>query len=138
MPDQPAAAGEEPEPASTPQPPLHFTSVVELRQQVSRRKGLDLNAQVDAMQNTKHRCTERALICAHTAGGFCCVIFVLVPATVMAISFAFASILYSIECNSVQAEDLPSDDDMCSVYEWFKYIVGNLVGLATPLTDVSP
>lgn len=50
----------------------------------------------------------------------------LVPVFIFLVALIFALPLYAVEC-----ED---DPNLCSYYEWFKYICGNLVGLGTPLS----
>jgi len=70
--------------------------------------------------------------CPSRCGGFCTffiVATIFVPVFIFLISLLFALPLWGVEC---------SHDDLCSYYEWFKYIIGNMVGLATPVTDYSP
>lgn len=68
--------------------------------------------------------------------------FLAVPACIFGISAIFASILWAVECS--KAKDEFGDEyeaqapGICDFYEWWKYIVGNLVGLGNPITDVSP
>jgi len=65
-----------------------------------------------------------------------------VPIVVFALGAVFATPLWLIECDEVQdgVEDdaTATKDEMCSFYEWWKYILGNLVGLGSPLTPVGP
>ena len=68
---------------------------------------------------------------------------VLVPLFVFCIAAIFALPLWGIECTEQNAAGLvttsmPPESDPCQFYEWWKYIMGNLVGLATPLTHVAP
>lgn len=81
-----------------------------------------------------------------------CILFlvlslVIIPAVVFALSATFSAVLWGVECAEIQALDpriteietingLVSTDDLCSYYEWFKYITGNLVGVS--LTNVAP
>ena len=69
---------------------------------------------------------------------------VFVPIAVFAICAFFALPLWALECAEVTAEYGPSPEDVeasapgfCSWYEWWKYIVGNLVGVGG-LTSVGP
>ena len=80
------------------------------------------------------------------------VVIFLIPILVFSLSSVFAFLLWVIECAEQNAESdgaeegeatsgtaerrLSEDDavDLCSYYEWFKYIVGNLVGVG--LSDV--
>ena len=75
---------------------------------------------------------------------FLAIALIILPLVVYALSALFASMLWSIECadatDAVAAGDedtLPASfDHMCSFYEWFKYVAGNLVGVS--LSDVGP
>ena len=60
---------------------------------------------------------------------------ILIPLAVFAVSAFFAVILWEIECEAYMhyvAADMASGEDpnMCSFYEWWLYIVGNLVGVS--------
>jgi len=60
---------------------------------------------------------------------------ILIPLTVFAVAAFFAVLLWWIECDAYMldvAADLASGEgsDMCSFYEWWLYIVGNLVGVS--------
>ena len=57
------------------------------------------------------------------AASFCLSVFFLIPVAVMAVAFVFGSALAAVEG--------------WDVYEGFLYVIGNLVGLGTPLTDVT-
>ena len=81
----------------------------------------------------------------HRRLGTCCVLstitLVLVPLCAFGFTALLAVPLWSIECAETQADGSVvgvGEDDVCSYYEWFKYILGNLVGLGNPLTNVSP
>ena len=86
---------------------------------------------------------------------FTLVVLIIIPLIVYAISAVFTTILWYIECEEwkkaqeEEEEDLGSgfapppsppnllqteQYDMCNWYEWFKYVVGNLVGVS--LTNV--
>jgi len=75
---------------------------------------------------------------------FLAVALIVLPLIVYALSALFASMLWSIECADATAaaeageeSTLPASlDHMCSFYEWFKYVAGNLVGVS--LSDVGP
>ena len=64
---------------------------------------------------------------------------VLVPIAMFLICAFFAAILWVLECTDVNepfgADDVPQG--VCSFYEWWKYIVGNLVGVSG-LTTIGP
>lgn len=67
---------------------------------------------------------------------------IVVPICVFAISAFFALILWPIEC--AEARELYGEDNveaqapgMCSFYEWWVYIVGNLVGVSVAEVEVS-
>ena len=67
---------------------------------------------------------------------------VFVPIAVFAICGFFALLLWSFECAEVSAElggreNVPDKPGMCSYYQWWLYMVGNLVGVGG-LTDVGP
>jgi len=70
--------------------------------------------------------------------GACCAVFTITFALVPLATFLFAAILtvllWGVEC----AKDSTENDRSCDYYAWFLYVMGNLVGLATPLTDISP
>ena len=71
---------------------------------------------------------------------FVVVVVIIVPLLVFTLSSVFATILWAIECAEQRSESgdsrrLSESADMCLWYEWFKYIVGNLVGIS--LTDVA-
>jgi len=82
---------------------------------------------------------------------FCFIGFVVVPLVLFVIGVLLGSLLLAVECPEAKlrmtfilngTELVDSDgidiDAMCSFYEWFKYVLGNMVALATPLTAVSP
>ena len=74
---------------------------------------------------------------------FVLIAMLLVPVILFAVSAFFGALLMAIECNENKgiagdATTGSAADGTCSFYEWFKYVLGNLVALATPLTDVSP
>jgi len=69
---------------------------------------------------------------------------VLVPAAVFAIGAVFAAMLYAIECSD--AKDIHGENmstwteeqlHLCSFYEWWLYIIGNLVGVSVADVDVT-
>lgn len=81
----------------------------------------------------------------HKGLGTCLVLtiitLVLVPACAFGFSALLAIPLWQIECAEIEANgDDPGsgENNMCSYYQWFKYILGNLVGLGNPLTNVGP
>jgi len=73
---------------------------------------------------------------------------VYVPIAVFGVSAFFAAPLFAIECQEAKKEQgLPAIERLCnsqhrscpcSFYEWWKYILSNLTGLANPLTNVGP
>ena len=67
---------------------------------------------------------------------------ILIPLAVFAVSSFFAVILWEIECDAYKhyvAADMASGEDpnMCSYYEWWLYIVGNLVGVSVASVTVT-
>ena len=67
---------------------------------------------------------------------------ILIPLAVFAVSSFFAVILWEIECEAYKhyvAADMASGEDpnMCSFYEWWLYIVGNLVGVSVASVTVT-
>ena len=67
---------------------------------------------------------------------------ILIPLAVFAVSAFFAVILWEIECDAYKhyvAADMASGEDpnMCSFYEWWLYIVGNLVGVSVASVTVT-
>ena len=82
------------------------------------------------------------------------IVFVIAPVVVFAIGVVFAVPLWVIECDeddpngsadadvrtngTSDADQKGGPGDSCLYYNWFLYVVGNLVGLANPLTDVNP
>ena len=61
-----------------------------------------------------------------------------VPIMVFLLGAFFAAILLAIECAEAKAApELMDVDLMCSYYDWWKYILGNLVGVSG-LTNVGP
>jgi hypothetical protein len=90
---------------------------------------------------------------AGAACASCCLLsgllFIVIPLVLFLISAIFGGLLYGVECSEFQlsiANANPAleaasgsvDSKMCSYWEWILYVCGNLVGLATPLTEVSP
>jgi hypothetical protein len=78
-----------------------------------------------------------------SCGLFCAFFFfglIGVPLGIFGFAALFGWILYAIECDAAKEEYGAGNepDGICSYYEWFLYIVGNLVGLGNPLTDVGP
>ena len=75
---------------------------------------------------------------------FILIAMIFVPVILFTVAAFFGALLLVIECDesggviSGGDADASAADDMCSFYEWFKYVFGNLVALATPLTNVSP
>ena len=65
---------------------------------------------------------------------FMLVILVLVPMLVFSVAALCALPLWSVECGELG----DSVEGACSYWEWFLYVMSNLCGLATPLTDISP
>ena len=68
--------------------------------------------------------------------------FILIPLAVFTVSAFFAAILWEIECDAYMhyvAADIASGEDpnMCSYYEWWLYIVGNLVGVSVANVTVN-
>ena len=62
---------------------------------------------------------------------------IFVPTAVFLIGAFFGAILMAIECGEAQADPETLDVAlMCSFYEWWKYVLGNLTGVV--LTNVSP
>lgn len=97
----------------------------------------------------------------HCLGCCCnmCIVLVLIPCLIFALSAIFASILWFIECSEAMADEAASNAtssrllrgggggfnpfdnselSVCSWYEWFLYVCGNLAGLGNPLTNVGP
>ena len=62
-----------------------------------------------------------------------------VPVLVFLIAAVMAVPIWRLECGEVDDfHEYEPGLDPCSFYGWWKYIMGNLVGLATPLTSLSP
>ena len=85
-------------------------------------------------------CLERGSTC-RIVGVFSLVVIVVVPAAVFTLSSLFTTLLWGIECLEYRAErDEASSgfedhtDIICNWYQWFKYVVGNLVGV--DLSDI--
>lgn len=75
------------------------------------------------------------------------VLMVAFPLCIFGCSAVFGAMLYAVECPAASADGLctsintaahKSDCLECEYFEWLLYICGNLVTLATPLTEVSP
>ena len=76
------------------------------------------------------------------------IVLIVIPLAVFALSALFALLLWAIECGPEQlsgetdvnatAAERAADALLCSYYDWFKYVCGNLVGLGNPLTPVTP
>jgi hypothetical protein len=70
------------------------------------------------------------------------------PLCVWFIAALFSLLLSSIECAETRARphevrldrlgDELTPEMICSWYEWFKYVLGNLLGISSPLTTVKP
>mmetsp|Transcript_14506 Transcript_14506/g.39437 ORF Transcript_14506/g.39437 Transcript_14506/m.39437 type:complete len:277 (+) Transcript_14506:33-863(+) len=88
----------------------------------------------DERMSTEHHpnfvLNEARCACCGPFGAFLVVAVILLPLLIFLVSSIFAVPLWAIEC-----EDDPA---LCSYYEWFKYICGNLVGLGNPLTNYAP
>ena len=65
---------------------------------------------------------------------FVIITFLAVPALVFFVAAVFGLLLWAVECAALG----DSVEGACDYKEWFLYLIGNLVGLGTPLTDVSP
>ena len=63
---------------------------------------------------------------------------IVVPVAVFTISAFFALILWGLECSEAVDKSCTweESDCICSYYQWWIYIVGNLVGVS--ITDVGP
>ena len=108
-------------------------------QQEARRRTIMLGAEVvleEAARETKKAARKKMRQgvlqlwrCCGSAGSFCCITLVVIPALFLLLSLCFASVLYRIECDSFRDvfhnasddADGVSSADMCSIYEWFKY-----------------
>ena len=62
------------------------------------------------------------------------VVLVFAPMLVFSVAALCALPLYGIECGELG----DSVEGACSYWEWFLYVMSNLCGLGTPLTDMSP
>ena len=83
---------------------------------------------------------------------FCFIGFIMIPFVLFGIAVLLGAMLLAVECPEARTRlqlirngtgpFVDSDgidmDAMCSYYEWFKYVLGNMVALATPLTPVTP
>ena len=109
---------------------------------------------VTTVENTRYEVAKKT---SRLAG---CLTFlfigaILVPMVLFLMALLMGLMLMAIECdeakrrhagnaqlfyNGTEAVDIDGIDvdAMCSVYEWFKYVLGNMVALATPLTVVTP
>ena len=87
--------------------------------------------------------------CGHLTGAWISFLFltlVLVPTIVFLLAMLFASFLWRIECDAAGGSGAQSGCDPtqsatgcpCLYYQWVLYIIGNLVGLGTPLTNNTP
>lgn len=74
-------------------------------------------------------------------------VFVLMPIVIFAIAFTFAFFLRELECASAweayeasNGTDPPRQtaEELCELWQWFLYIIGNIVGIGNPLTNISP
>jgi len=91
------------------------------------------------------RCTSRSVV--GPCLSFTLFTFVFVPVVLFAVSAFFGIFLWRVECDEAESDarrmlkagtitvDL---DGACDYYQWFLYILGNLVALGTPLTNVTP
>lgn len=91
------------------------------------------------------RCPSRSVV--GPCLSFTLFTFVFVPVVLFAVSAFFGIFLWRIECDEAEsharrmlkAGTITIDlDGACDYYQWFLYIIGNLVALGTPLTNVSP
>ena len=80
--------------------------------------------------------------------GPCCSLFAVgligIPILVFTIGAFFALPLYFIEChaypdtvNRTAGLDYSDSSNTCAYFQWWLYIMGNLTGLATPLTKIT-
>ena len=80
--------------------------------------------------------------------GPCCSLFAVgiigIPILVFTIGAFFALPLYFIEChaypdtvNRTAGLDYADSSNTCAYFQWWLYIMGNLTGLATPLTKIT-
>ena len=60
---------------------------------------------------------------------FMTITFLVMPIVVFGCAAFFALLLWPVECHELGE----SVEGACDYREWFKYIIGNLVGLGTPL-----
>ena len=63
-------------------------------------------------------------------------LFVLVPLFLSLLAALLALPLWHVECHYAPEDEL--DEASCALVEWWLYVMGNVIGLATPLTDYRP
>lgn len=75
---------------------------------------------------------------------FLLVVLVVVPLVVFGLSSIFALLLWAVECAELTEAEAGSgvlrsldgyEYDACTYYEWFKYVMGNLVGVSLTAVD---
>jgi len=109
-------------------PPVQVSSVQVSREAPStRRRGSGRSSRSLFRRILRPRC-GRGPGCG-SCYSFTLVVLIIIPAIVMGITACIALPLWAIECSEGQG---------CEWYEWWMYLLGNLLGLATPLTDYSP
>ena len=83
---------------------------------------------------------------------FCLIGIIIIPIVLFGIAALLGALLLAVECPEARTRlqvihngtepVVDSDgidiDAMCSYYEWFKYVLGNMVAISTPLTPVTP
>lgn len=97
-----------------------------------RSQTMRLNLLISSMRRRRRHlggCCSKGTKC-RAVGAFLLVVVVFVPVAVFTLSAFFTTILWGVECAESTAEEWDTHGyDLCSWYEWFKYVVGNLVGV---------
>jgi len=76
--------------------------------------------------------------CCAPCGTFMAIAVFFVPLLVFLVAAICAVPIWGMECLWQTGPVAGPESDVCVYYEWWKYVMGNLVGLATPLTNVAP
>jgi hypothetical protein len=83
-----------------------------------------------AVQRRLVRAKGQARARRAACGAVATITFGIVPLAVISFAALLSMFLWAVECHK--------DNNRCDWYQWFLYVMGNLIGLANPLTNISP
>ena len=110
----------------------------ELPDEVEQKGAAQVSSPPKPTRAPKKKRSRRCPMCCGKFMAFFVFGIIVVPVAVFTISAFFALILWGLECSEAVDKSCTweESDCICSYYQWWIYIVGNLVGVS--ITDVGP